>query len=118
MTVTVEVNRMRVRARHGVMEQERIVGNDFEVTVRLRYPAAGAVATDDLSSTLNYAKVCATVNRVMQEPSALLERVCGRMRDALLGEFPLIEGGLIRVAKLAPPISGVQAESVAVVLEW
>ena len=38
MTTTIEVNALRVYAHHGVMPQERAVGNEFEVTVHVKYP--------------------------------------------------------------------------------
>lgn len=116
--VTIEVNRLRCRANHGVLPQERVVGNEFEVSLRLVYPALKAVAEDDLSATLDYAAACAVVKEVMAEPSALLEHVCGRLRSALLARFPLIGAGMVRVAKLNPPIPSAQMESVAVELSW
>lgn len=117
-TVTIEINRLCLRSRHGVMAQERIVGNDFEVSVSLVYPAADAVRTDRLDATLNYAEVCDVIKSIMDRPSALLEHVCGRLRDALIKRFPLISSGRIRVAKLNPPIEATQLESVAVELAW
>ncbi len=116
--VTIEINRLRVYAHHGVMPQERTIGNDFEVSVKLLYPASDAIANDNLDGTLNYAEVCAEIKSVMAEPSALLENVCGRLRNALSLRFPLITQGTIKVAKLMPPIPGIQMESVAVELTW
>ncbi|MEZ3466670.1 dihydroneopterin aldolase [Muribaculum intestinale] len=115
--LTVEVNGLRLFARHGVGEQERKVGNLFEVTVHLRYPADGAIADDRLEDTLNYAEAVAVVREVMTVPSQLLEHVAGRLRTALTRRFPLIAGGMIRVAKLVPPFAA-DIDSVAVVLRW
>lgn len=117
-TVTIEINRLRIHSRHGVYAQERIVGNEFEVNVRLVYPAEDAVRTDNLEATLNYAEACDIIKHVMSEPSALLEHVCGRIRAALLERFPLISRGSIRVAKLNPPVESTRLESVAVELTW
>lgn len=109
---------LRFIARHGVMEQEQTVGNEFSVDVRLVYPAYDAVMTDRIDATLNYADACTVIRQVMEEPSALLENVCGRLRSALVNRFPKIESGYVRVAKLCPPIPNVQLESVAVELIW
>ena len=38
MECSVKLERMRFYAYHGVMEQERRVGNDFEVTLEVWYP--------------------------------------------------------------------------------
>lgn len=118
MTVTISVEGLRLHAHHGVMEQERVVGNEFEVTVRLRYPALHAVETDSLDATINYAEVCDVIKEQMQQPSQLLEHVAGRIRKALLSRFPRIEDGHISITKLSPPITCVQLDGVSVCLDW
>ncbi len=117
MTTTIEINNLKIRARHGVLMQERSVGNDFTVTVHLRYPAEAAIANDDVSDTLNYADAVEIIKDEMATPSTLLEHVAGRIRQSLLDQFPKIEGGLVRVAKLKPPIPA-QMDDVAVKIEW
>lgn len=117
-TLRVEINSMRVRGHHGVYPQERAVGNEFEVTAHLEYSAHDAMTDDDIGSALNYAEVCDVIREVMSEPSALLENVCGRLRTAVMERFPSVRGGMVRVAKLTPPISGLQVQSVAVTLSW
>lgn len=108
---------MRFRAYHGVLPQERAVGNDFEVSLRLLYPFERAMENDDLSATLNYAAVHEVVRREMAVPSQLIEHVAGRIYRALLKEFPEISGGTITVRKLHPPIPASTA-SAAVEINW
>ncbi len=115
MEVTIEINRMSLYARHGVMAQERVVGNTFEVTAHLRYPLTEG---DDIARTLNYAEAAEVIKAVMAEPAELLETVVKRLKDALLARFPAITGGMVKVAKLSPPIPGFEADSVAVKLAW
>ena len=117
-SIVIEINGLAVRARHGVFPQERAVGNDFEVDLRIEYPAREAVDHDRLDATLNYAEAAAVVREVMSVPSQLLENVCGRLRVALMERFPAIIAGRVRVAKLNPPIAGAQLRSVAVELSW
>ncbi len=38
MKGTIEVNGLRLFARHGVYEEERVNGNTFELSVHLVYP--------------------------------------------------------------------------------
>lgn len=105
MKAFVEIEGLRVRANHGVMRQERTVGNVFEVSVMLEYPQAlKAVGTDRVDDTLDYARAAEVIRGVMAEPSALLEHVAGRIRDALVAEWPGIASGRITVSKPAPPI--------------
>lgn len=115
--VTIEVNGLRIYARHGVDQQETLVGNQFEISIHLRYPADEAVEHDRLEGTINYAEVVDVAKGVMATPSLLIENAAGRLKDALLTKFPGITGGMVRVAKLVPPIPA-ELESVAVVLRW
>lgn len=117
ITSTIEINRLRLRALHGVLVQERIAGNIFEVTVHLNYPITPAIKSDDITSTLNYADVVDIIKRVMEQPSQLLEHVAGRLQSTLIEHYPKIQGGYIRIAKMKPPISE-QLESVAVSIKW
>ena len=106
MKAIISIDRLRLRAFHGVGSQERRVGNVFEISVSLSYPPAlKAVETDDVSDTLNYADAVEIIGKVMSEPSDLLEHVAGRIRRALLTAYPAIESGRITVTKLAPPVS-------------
>lgn len=118
-SITVTVDRLRLTAFHGVLPQERAVGNEFEVTVALRCPLAleGAV-TDELAGTINYAEMIDIIKRVMSQPSHLLEHVAWRLRQALLDTYPAIAGGSVKVTKLLPPVDGAQMAGASVSLDW
>lgn len=94
---------MRFRAFHGVVEQERRVGNDFEVTVEIFYPFEKALYTDNLQDTADYSLLYAIVEREMSMPSQLLEHVAGRIISAIKKEFPATTAGEISISKLHPP---------------
>lgn len=119
MTITVEVNSLRMRACHGVAPQERIVGNEFELTIHVRCRISEqTMAADNIEGTINYAELVAVAKQVMAEPSALIENVVWRLRNSLRDTFPQIVGGHIRVAKLTPPIPSSRMSSAAVSLDW
>lgn len=136
MTFTIELEKMRFYARHGVFPQERAVGNWFEVSVSLTYEADADMAPDDnLAGTINYARVAEIVTHEMAIPSQLLETVALRIRRALLDAFassasaassaaavatdasPVITSGSIRVAKITPPL-GLPITSASATLRW
>ncbi len=114
---TIEINGLRLYARHGVMEQERLVGNEFEVTVHLKASVDEALTDDDLSATINYADVVELIRQLMSQPSRLLEHVAYRIKCAITDRYPKVIAGMIRVAKLTPPIPA-DMDSVAVVIRW
>lgn len=130
MTFTIELEKMRFYARHGVFPQERAVGNWFEVSVSLTYEADADMAPDDnLAGTINYARVAEIVTHEMSIPSQLLETVALRIRRALLEAFaasastvatdasPVITSGSIRIAKITPPL-GLPISSASATLRW
>ena len=100
----IRIERLRVRAFHGVLPQERQVGGDFVVTLRIGYPWQAAMDTDDVADTLDYAAVYRLVRREMAVPSQLLEHVAGRMSKALLRDFPQITSVDLWLTKVVPPM--------------
>ena len=51
------IDNMRFHAHHGVLEQERLTGGDFLVSLSASYPLWKATESDDVTDTLNYAEV-------------------------------------------------------------
>ncbi|MCD8386038.1 MAG: dihydroneopterin aldolase [Bacteroidales bacterium] len=102
----ISINRLRLLSHHGVMEQERRVGNIFEVSLTMDVPATErAMATDDLTDTINYAAVTELIKREMAHPCKLIEAAAGRIILALRAEYPgQISHGTVSVSKMAPPI--------------
>lgn len=102
----ITLDRLHFFARHGVMEQERTVGNEFEVSATLAYDASRAIDSDDVADAVSYADAVTIISREMSQPSALLEHVAGRIARALLDGLPALSGGTVTVTKQHPPIPG------------
>ena len=117
MKTSIELNEMRFFAYHGVGSQERRVGNDYVVSLRVACPIEGAMESDALEDTLDYAALYALVAAEMATPSLLLEHVAGRIITAIGQRFPQITGGKLIVTKEKPPIPG-DVRDVSVVVEW
>lgn len=100
----IRLEKLRFRAFHGVLPQERTVGGDFVVTLRIGYPWQPAMESDDVCDTLDYAAAYRLVSREMAQPSRLLEHVAGRIAKALLCDFPRITSIDLWLTKLAPPM--------------
>ena len=107
---------MHFYAYHGVLPQERTVGNEYCVDLTLFYPFEAALHSDGLSDTINYAEVYETVKSEMAIPSDLLEHVAGRIIRALQARFPKITGGKIAVTKKRPPIAA-EIDEVSAIVE-
>ena len=107
MTLTdgfITLRNVRFRAFHGVLPQERQVGGDFMVTLRVGYPLERAMESDEVTDTLDYAALYALVEREMAVPSKLLEHVAGRIVKAVTESFPEVTSVDLELTKLNPPM--------------
>ncbi len=95
---------VRFHAFHGVMPQERKVGADFTVSIRVKTDVTRAAETDEVGDTLNYAALYDVVKREMEQPSKLLEHVAGRIARAVMDEFHEVSAVDLEVTKLNPPM--------------
>jgi len=119
MKTTIEINALRLHAHHGVLRQENIVGNTFEVSLSIETDIQPTAYIEDrLDGTINYAHIIDIIKHEMAIPSSLLENVAYRIKKAVMEAYPQATSGFIRIAKLLPPIANSELESVAVRLSW
>lgn len=100
----IHLRQVRFHAFHGVLPQEQQVGADFLLDLKVGYPLARAMQSDEVGDTLNYAALYALVAREMQQPSKLLEHVAGRMAEAISQTFPQVTSIDLELTKLNPPM--------------
>lgn len=70
----VSLNQIRVFARHGALDQERLTGGEFVVSVVVKTDFSKALLTDAVDDTVNYAALLDIVRAEMAIPSRLLEQ--------------------------------------------
>ena len=91
---------------HGVLSQERDLGQTFLVDVELSLDLRSAGESDDPEMTVSYADVYEVVRRVVTgRPCYLIEAVAERIADRLLNSF-LLREVLVRVKKPGAPVPG------------
>ena len=107
---------VRFHAFHGVMAQERQVGGEFLLSLRVGYPIDKAMESDDVADTLNYATLFDLAKREMDIPSQLLEHVAGRIVKAITTAFPEVTSIDLELTKQNPPMEA-DCEGAGVVLK-
>ena len=112
----IHINGLRIHGHHGVLAQERRVGNEFVYDIIIETDIAKAAANDDLGATINYAEVIDIVKLINSTPSLLLENVAYRLNKALRERFPSITHMTITVSKPSPPIPSIDLKSVSVTI--
>lgn len=117
MKTTVSIDRLVIFARHGVLEQEAITGNEFEVSVTVEYDFIAAAERDDVDLTLNYAELTDMVKDAMATPRRLIETVALDIARRIRARWPQAPSGSVTVAKLHPPIER-PAPRASVTIAW
>ena len=89
---------------HGVLPEEQIRPQPFEVNVELHVDARAAGESDNLEDTVDYSAVCEAVSRVVSsEQYQLLERLATRIAEVCCAD-PRVEHAVVEVRKLHPPV--------------
>ena len=113
---TVELRDVHLYAHHGVMPQEREIGAWFTIDIALEMNDSSCSESDRIDGTVSYADVYAILCSEMQQPSNLLENVCGRITKRLYDTFTQIDAIRITLCKDTPPMGGDRLKA-AVTLE-
>ena len=93
-------------AYHGIGKQERQVGNEFIVNLKMTVNISRSGTTDDIKDTVSYAEVFEVIKSEMNIPSKLLEHVCIRIIKQLFLNFKQIEAVDLKLVKRNPPMGG------------
>lgn len=104
--VIIKLNDIKIRAFHGVLEQENIVGNNFLLDVTLYCDCNDALHTDNINDTVSYADIYFLIKEEMSKKSNLLEHVCFRILDRIKKEYKTVKRVVVKITKENPPIGG------------
>ncbi len=106
MKTSIKLSDIRFYSYHGVLEQERKVGNNYIVNIHLDADLSLACESDNVKDTINYALVYNIVEEEMKKPSNLLEHVGMRILKSIKSSFPQVVSIEVRIAKNNPPVRG------------
>lgn len=107
---------MEFYAHHGVYEEERMIGGKYLVDVLVYTDASKAELHDDLDGTVNYEQIYSAVQKNMQEPVKLIERLARKIIDDIR-LFVVKEDTIrIKIRKIYPPL-GYKVEASVVEVE-
>lgn len=105
----IDISGIRSYGYIGVFPEEQVLGQWFEVDLRLEIDLAKAGRSDRLEDTLNYAAVIMLVQTLLQTARyALLERMATEIADRILAlpDQPPLTAVLVKLTKLTAPIPG------------
>lgn len=100
------ISGLRLRAYHGVNEDEKRCGQIFYLDIILHTDLDRASRTDRLEDTVNYSAVIKTASAAFCSASFdLIERAAGYTADSILEAFPAVRSVDITVRKPDAPVS-------------
>ena len=108
---------LEVFANHGVLQEEKNLGQKFLICLELYFSTRKAGVTDALPMSVNYAEVCQFINKFLQKNTFnLIEAAAENLALSLMVRFPLTESLKITIAKPWAPV-GLPVDYVAVEIE-
>jgi len=113
----INIKNLEVIARHGVLPEEKIIGQKFLISATLYMDLRSAGLSDDLTKTLDYAEICCYIKDFIENNKFnLIETVAERLAAMLLIENPPLHGIWLEVKKPWAPIA-IPLETVSVEIE-
>ncbi len=98
------ISGLREMGVHGVLPEEQLRPQPFQIDIELLVDVAAAGASDELEDTVDYGAVCEAVSRIVSsEQYRLLERLATRIAEVCRAD-PRVVGVVVEVRKLHPPV--------------
>ncbi|HMU10632.1 MAG TPA: dihydroneopterin aldolase [Ferruginibacter sp.] len=104
--VTIQLKNLLFFSHHGIHEEEKILGNEFEVNAELSFEADDHI--DSLEQTINYASVYDIIRQRMTIPTGLLETVTQDIARQVHAFDSRILSITVSIEKKNPPIPGME----------
>ena len=103
---TINLHNLIFHSYHGIHEEERILGNEFEVNVNLSFIADEYITT--LEQTINYATVYEIIKQRMLTATPLLETLVQNLAEEIRAFDNRIQSISVSVEKKNPPIANME----------
>ncbi len=116
MADLIEIKGIKSFGYHGVLESEKVTGQDFYVDVVREVDLTRASVSDDVADTINYAEVTDLVVReITGDPVSLIEKLAGNIADRIKATYPQATTVSITVHKPQAPVNA-QVKDISVTI--
>lgn len=112
------LNGMQFYGFHGVLPEEKKVGQPFIVSVELPFDLTAAGVSDNLQDTISYADVYSKIKKIVEEKSFdLIEALAHHIAVTLLRDYDIPRVRVIIDKPQAPVAGGILAARVEILRE-
>lgn len=105
--ITIHLHNLKFYSYHGVHEEEKLLGNEYELNADVQFHEEHAVI-DSLSKTINYVDVYDAIKKRMRTPSPLLETVVIDIGNSIHEQYGYVRSIRISLKKVHPPIESIE----------
>jgi dihydroneopterin aldolase len=103
---TINLHKLIFFSFHGIHEEERILGNDYEVNVSISINEASQI--DGLEQTVNYASLYQLIKQRMSVPTPLLETLAQDLAMQIHESDKRIRSISVSIEKKYPPLTNIR----------
>ncbi len=108
--IKISLHQLKFHAFHGLYEEEKEIGNEFEVNLDAWFNETADPITH-LNQTINYAVLYKLVKDRMNIPEPLLETIAMDIAQQSKAHFPVITEINVSVRKIKPPMLNFQGQT-------
>lgn len=101
--LTIELSNLRFYAYHGLYEEEKLLGGEFEVNVSVSLQPKKDLV-ENIDETIDYTEIFQLIKNSMEQQTELLETLVTGIAQKILSQFLLAEEVIVSVKKIKPPI--------------
>ena len=111
----IRLNNVQIYAYHGLLPEEKQLGQKFQIDVELSADFNKACISDDIADTVNYERILEIINLTFKNFNKnLIESVANKIAEKILLLDKVIDV-LIKIRKPSVPINGI-CDSVEVII--
>ncbi len=103
----IQLSGVKFYAYHGVHEEEKIIGGDYEVNVSVLYHPK-AIPVRNVEEVIDYTSIYKIIKAKMDIPTPLLETLAIEISEDIFSAFLEAEEVIVEIKKINPPIAGLQ----------
>lgn len=108
--IKVELEDLLFKAFHGILEEEKIIGNDYIVNASVDFHEKAEVI-HHINDTVDYAKIYEIIAKRMDLPTPLLETVVMHIGNDIHHQYPDLKSISVSIKKMHPPIERMQGSA-------
>jgi len=109
MNLQIHLKNLQFFSYHGIFEEERILGNHFEMNINV-HVNANSIPVLHMKDSIDYVSVYDLVAKRMAIATPLLETVVTEIAQSILARYSLALKVEISIDKLTPPIASFEGK--------